>query len=161
MSSRASGISLVRRLSTSRRMSRAQAGHCGNNAILMFGIPDKMAVPSATQLRPSLVASLLDRFECWLHVDRSLSSALATEHPLKGKYWCVVSQVPSLCEDAGRLHLNDGPSPRWAGGTNGCLATSLLLRTATSRGKDDHHRGPFQHEGGEIYFWWSEFWTAG
>lgn len=120
-----------------------------------------MAAPGATQLRSLLVASLLDRFECWLHVNRTSYSALATELPLPRNCWFVISQVTFLCGDAGHVHLSDRPPLSWAGGITAFLATPLLLRTATSRGKDDHHRGPFLHAGGEIYFRRSEFWTAG
>jgi hypothetical protein len=58
------------------------------------------------------------------------------------------------------VHLSNGPLTTWAGGTAAFLATPLRLRTATSRGKNNYHRGPFLHAGGEIYFCWSEFWTA-
>jgi hypothetical protein len=79
---------------------------------------------------------------------------------LRRKCCFVVGQVPSLCGDADNARHSDWPLPNWAGGTTGFLATPLLLCTATSRGKDDHHRGPIPHAGGEICFWWSEFWTG-
>ena len=36
----------------------------------------------------------------------------------------------------------------------------LLVPTATTHRKDDHHRGAFWRDGGENNWWRSEFWTA-
>jgi hypothetical protein len=137
-----------------------ETGHCEKGRLLMVGIPDKMEAGRGAQLGSRAITSRRGHFECWEHVPRRSPSALATGPLLRCKCWFVVSQVPSLCEDAGRVHLSDGPPLSWTGGTTAFLTAPLLLCTATSRGKDDHHRGPFLHAGGEIYFRWSEFWTA-
>jgi hypothetical protein len=159
MSSRASGISLVRRLCISGRVSRAETEHCTTNAILTFGIPDKMAARSAAHSPSRAVASVSDRFECRRHVSRASWRALVTEPHSRWK--CTFRVIQAQCLRCDGDNSRDSTPPLYGstGETTGLLETPLLLCTATSRGKDDHHRGPFLHAGGEIYFWWSEFWT--
>lgn len=161
MSSRARGIFLVRRSCTAGKVSRAETGDRRNKAILAFGIPDKMATRNAAHSPSGAVTSFRNRFERRLHVSRLSSKALATGPHLRQRCCFVVSQVPSLRRDAD--NTLDGTSPLFcsAGETTGFLGTPLLLCTATSRGKDDDYRDLFAKAGGEIFFWWSRFWTEG
>jgi hypothetical protein len=156
---RASGTSLARRLCTDRRVSRAEPGRCRNNTILSFGIPDKMAARTATHQPSRRGTSRRDRPEGRLPVFRNSSKARATEPPLRQERCLGVRQVSSLRRDADDTLDSTSPLYGSAGETTGFLRTPLLLCTATSRGKDDDYRGLFLHEGGEIYFCWSEFWT--
>ena len=158
MSSRARGTCPGRRSRAPAR-TRPEAGQCEKDAVMMVGKPDKMAVRSAAQLRSRVISSLWDRFEYKRHVSRPRWSAPATGLRLLCKSRCVVGKVPSLCGDADDMRLSDWPLPGWAGGTTDFLTTPLLLCTTTSRGKDDHYRGAFPCTGGEICFWWTEFWT--
>jgi hypothetical protein len=159
MSSRARGACRgLRSRLPSPEISR-ETGHCEKGRLLMVGIPDKMDAGSGARLGSRAITGLRERFECWEHVPRLSWSAFATGPLFPRKCWFVTNQVPSLCGDPGYVELGEGPTLNWAGGTTAFLATPLLLRTATSRGKDDHHRGSFPRAGGEIYFCWSEFWT--
>lgn len=159
MSSRARGISPARRLCAARRMTRAETGHCRKSAILTFGIPDKMAVRTVARSPPRSVNSGEDRFEGRLPALRHSSKPLATASHLRQERCFGVCQVPSLRPDADDTPDGTSPLHDSAGETTGFLAAPLLLCTATSRGKDDDYRGLFADGSGEIFFWWSRFWT--
>ena len=159
MSSRARGTSLWRRLYAPGKRPGPETGQCRNDRIVMVGKPDKMAARSAAQLRSRVIVSLRGRSELGLQNSRARLRALATGLVSRCKSCFVVGQVPSLCGDTDNVRLSHWPRHGSAGRTTGFLATPLLLCTATSRGKDDHYRGLFPHAGGEICFWWSEFWT--
>ena len=159
MSSRARGISPACRRCNAGRMLRTETRHCRNNPSLTFGIPDKMAVRSAPHLPSRAAIGRAGGFDWRPHVVRLSEKPFAKGPHVRQKRCFLVCQVPSLRRDAG--NTLDGTSALYgsAGETTGFLAALLLLCTATSRGKDDHYRGLFAHRSGEIYFWWSEFWT--
>jgi hypothetical protein len=159
MSSRARGACRgLRSRLPSPEISR-ETGHWEKGRLLMVGIPDKMDAGSGARLGSRAITSLRERFECWEHVPRLSWSAFAAGPLFRCKCWFVANQVPYLYGDPGYVEPGERPPLSWAGGTTAFLATPLLLRTATSRGKDDHHRGSFPGAGGELYFCWSEFWT--
>lgn len=160
MPSRAKGMSLGRRRWARRNRRRPETRHRGNDPIVMVEKPDKTGGRKAAQLRSRVIVSLGARLEYAACVFRRAYSALSAALLARCKVAFVVVQIQYLCGDASNAGLRHCSLHDLAGGTTGLRAAQLLLCTATTRGKDDHHREPFPGTGGEIYFCWAGFWTA-
>ena len=127
----------------------------------MVGIPDKMAARSVAELRSRAANNVQDSLELRPQVGHPWPTMVGRGHPRERRGRFGISQVLSLCWDTASVRLTHRFPKDSAGGMTGLATAPLLWCTAVSRGKDDHHRGPFPHRGGEIYFCWTKFWTDG